>query len=45
MCLAWGLVMMLAAVLYWTLLFFSYQYCPPPLSLLHFVSFLFSVFP
>lgn len=30
MCLVWGLVMVLAAVLYWTLLFFSYQYCPPP---------------
>ena len=29
MYLAWGLVMVLAAVLYWTLLFFSYQYCPP----------------
>ena len=27
---AWGLVMVSAAVLYWTLLFFLYQYCPPP---------------
>lgn len=44
MCLAWGLVMVSAGCRVVLDLLFSYQYCPL-LPLLHFVSFLFSLFP